>query len=371
MKQIGVALSLTVLTVLLSAANDLTTSRRQLAEQQRIIQLKRQKIEQLKRQEYSASQHLGQIQEQVEVAETKKRDSEYRKELAERQVAASEAALRQVKTKLERQVDLTRDRLRDMYLFRPAHTIQAVLAASDMSSLLQRLAYFRYIARHDSALIDNFKQVQVEVAALKQRQELKRSEFELASREFEVQKIDLEHKETLQASYLSRLRTEKRLNEQELARMEQESQRIAAMLRRMTANRPHTPRRGTGRFVWPVAGTQTSPFGYRHHPIFGRQIFHSGLDLGAASGTPIHAADSGTVVESGWRGGYGKMVIIDHGGGLATLYGHCSVLYVSSGQTVGKGQRIAAVGSTGYSTGPHLHFEVRQNGNPVDPRGWL
>lgn len=369
--QRAVAYGLAAVTVLLSAANDLATSRRQLAEQQRIIQLKRQKIEELKRQENTASWHLGQIQQQVEVAETKKRDSEYRKQLAEKQVAASEAALRQVRAKLARQVDLTCERLRDMYMFRPAHTIQAILAASDMSSLLQRLAYFRYIARHDSSTIANFKHVQAEVTALKHRQEQKKAEFEVASREFEEQKIELEHKETLQASYLARLRTEKRLNEQELARMEQESQRIAAMLRRMTASRPNTPRRGTGRFVWPVNAVTTSNFGYRHHPIFGRQIFHSGMDLGAASGTPIYAADSGTVIEAGWGSGYGKMVIIDHGGGLATLYGHCSALYVSSGQTVTKGQKIAAVGSTGYSTGPHLHFEVRQNGNPVDPRGWL
>ena len=130
--------------------------------------------------------------------------------------------------------------------------------------------------------------------------------------------------------------------------------------------------KSSGSFTWPATvRTITSEFGNRLHPIQKVWKFHSGIDIGAGSGTSIFAADGGTVSMSGTNGGYGKCVIIDHGGGLQTLYGHCSALLVSAGTKVSKGQVIAKVGSTGDSTGPHLHFEVRKNGTAVNPHNYL
>jgi murein DD-endopeptidase MepM/ murein hydrolase activator NlpD len=114
-----------------------------------------------------------------------------------------------------------------------------------------------------------------------------------------------------------------------------------------------------------------SGFGYRVHPIYGTVLLHTGDDLAADSGDPIRAAADGVVVSAGWLGGYGNATVIDHGGGLATLYGHQSALLVTAGQHVVKGQVIGRVGCTGSCTGPHLHFEVRINGNPVDPTPYL
>lgn len=128
---------------------------------------------------------------------------------------------------------------------------------------------------------------------------------------------------------------------------------------------------GTGSMIWPVNGTVTSGYGYRVHPILGRRILHTGIDIAASSGTAIWAADGGRVVYATWVDGYGNTVAIDHGGGIATLYAHQSSMAVSYGQSVKKGQVVGYVGSTGYSTGPHLHFEVRVNGTPVDPMGYL
>ena len=118
-------------------------------------------------------------------------------------------------------------------------------------------------------------------------------------------------------------------------------------------------------YIWPVLGPVTSPFGWR----WGRM--HEGIDIGAGSGTPIRAAAAGTVIHAGWLGGYGNLTVIDHGGGVATAYGHQSGLAAGSGAFVAQGQVIGYVGSTGYSTGPHLHFEVRVNGVPQDPLGYL
>ena len=124
---------------------------------------------------------------------------------------------------------------------------------------------------------------------------------------------------------------------------------------------------GHGSFSWPVTGTITSPFGWRSNPFGGSPEFHQGLDIAAPTGTTVTAAAGGTVIMAQWYGGYGNYILIDHGGGYSTGYGHLSAIYVSNGQGVKRGQAIGAVGSTGASTGPHLHFEVRIDGKPVDP----
>jgi len=151
--------------------------------------------------------------------------------------------------------------------------------------------------------------------------------------------------------------------------LQSDSDQITALLKKIAGSgtAPH----GNGVLGWPVNGNVTSGFGYRMHPIFHVMKMHTGVDISAGMGTPIKAAAAGTVIFGGWRGGYGQAVIISHGNGLATLYAHQSKLLVSVGDKVKRGEVIGKVGSTGYSTGPHLHFEVRVGGNPVDPMGYL
>jgi murein DD-endopeptidase MepM/ murein hydrolase activator NlpD len=135
---------------------------------------------------------------------------------------------------------------------------------------------------------------------------------------------------------------------------------------------PSTATAGGGGLIPPLDSIRvTSPFGYRIHPIYGTSILHTGVDLAASEGTPIHAAGSGVVVSAGWMSGYGNTAVIDHGGGLATLYAHQSVLIASAGSRVSQGQTIGRVGCTGSCTGPHLHFEVRVNGSPVNPMPYI
>ena len=121
--------------------------------------------------------------------------------------------------------------------------------------------------------------------------------------------------------------------------------------------------------TWPAPGIYriTSPFGYRIHPILNTKKLHTGIDIGVPQGTKIVAAQSGTIIYSDWYGGYGMVIMIDHGGGIVTLYGHNSKLIAKVGQKVDKGDAVSLSGTTGLSTGPHLHFEVRVNGQYVDP----
>lgn len=126
-----------------------------------------------------------------------------------------------------------------------------------------------------------------------------------------------------------------------------------------------------GQLLWPVSGPITSPFGMRMHPVYGRPILHAGMDIAAAQGTTIAAAADGRVIVAGTQGDCGKMVAIDHHGGLSTIYCHMSQIFVGVGQDVQRGQAIGAVGMTGDATGPHVHFQVMQDGHPVDPMSFL
>jgi murein DD-endopeptidase MepM/ murein hydrolase activator NlpD len=153
--------------------------------------------------------------------------------------------------------------------------------------------------------------------------------------------------------------------------------RNLARARALAAQRSHISiaRPSTSRFLWPTDGHFTSPFGWRMHPIFHDMRFHAGIDIGAPIGTPVWAADAGTVIYAGYASGYGTLVLVSHGTvngkDLTTGYAHMSELDVSVGQAVGRGQQVGRVGNEGNSTGPHLHFEVRLDGNPVDPLGWV
>ncbi len=172
------------------------------------------------------------------------------------------------------------------------------------------------------------------------------------------------------ASQVAQMEDLSAAEESQLESLIQQRQRELAAQRRaagITGGGGEEAPGGPGSFSWPVTGTITSPFGWRSNPFGGSPEFHQGLDIAAPSGTTVTSAAGGNVIMAQWYGGYGNYVLIDHGGGYSTGYGHLSAIYVSNGQSVKRGQAIGAVGSTGASTGPHLHFEVRIDGKPVDP----
>jgi murein DD-endopeptidase MepM/ murein hydrolase activator NlpD len=166
---------------------------------------------------------------------------------------------------------------------------------------------------------------------------------------------------------LSQLTEAERQEAGEIDALQAVSAQLADSIRAAQARDATSPTQtpSSAGLIWPVQGPITSPFGWR----WGRM--HEGIDIGVGYGTPIHAAASGTVIYCGWESGYGNLTVIDHGGNLATAYGHQSSIAVSCGQQVAQGEVIGYVGCTGHCFGPHLHFEVRVNGNPVDPLGYL
>jgi murein DD-endopeptidase MepM/ murein hydrolase activator NlpD len=273
------------------------------------------------------------------------------------------------------------DRLIELYKTREASELEILLQAQSFSDLLDQLDYFRAIGEHDKAIVDEIKRIQIEVRAA--RVETGRIKAEVAeatavlAEKTEAQRAAREQLLARQAALsaaredrqgmLAGIREERHEDQEDLEQMQAASAAIAAQIQAAQASAP--PPSGGGNpsaagFIWPVSGPITSGFGWR----WGRM--HEGIDISAACGTPIRAAAGGTVIYAGWMGGYGNLTIIDHGGGIATAYGHQSSIYVGGG-SVSQGQTIGAVGTTGFSTGCHLHFEVRVNGSPVDPLGYL
>jgi murein DD-endopeptidase MepM/ murein hydrolase activator NlpD len=268
-------------------------------------------------------------------------------------------------------------RLVSLYQHEPPDLLSIVLTSDGFDDLIDQLQLFSDIARRDREIADQLGRAQEEVRTTRRRtgalkQEVWEATRALADRateqrsvlgELVAQRSDLEQARAGKEALLDDVRASRHRHEEDLEAMLAASAGLATTIQAAQAAAPAETPSAAG-LVWPVHGVLTSGFG----PRWGRM--HEGIDIAAPTGTPIRSAAAGTVVFAGWAGGYGNLVVVDHGGGLATAYGHQSAIFVTAGH-VEQGRVLGAVGSTGNSTGPHLHFEVRISGAPVDPLGYL
>jgi murein DD-endopeptidase MepM/ murein hydrolase activator NlpD len=259
--------------------------------------------------------------------------------------------------------------------------LDLILASKGFEDFVTRLGFVKRLVDNDDDLVGDLTtarntvktqkhEVLVDtVAARKIRDDLKKRNDELLALKAQQQEAAAAAKADRKAknSALAKVETDIRAWQAQEAQLAAESQGLAGVINGLAGSGDGT---STGSMVWPTSGGVSSPFGWRIHPIFHVRKFHTGIDIGAGYGQPIVAADGGTVIYATWMSGYGNTTIIDHGGGISTLYAHQSRILITSGP-VTKGQVVGYVGSTGYSTGPHLHFEVRVSGNPVDPMGYF
>ena len=275
------------------------------------------------------------------------------------------------------------------YIAGPTAELDALLSAESFGDLAERYEYYQAGLEQDALLIDKIDGLRVETSD--KQAEIEEAEAELASAKAQLEKDrdELDAARAAKAAVLAQkqavidtkdglLATAQQQEEKlEVAqqRIQEDSSRIEALLQAResaTGGAPTGPLpTGGGSLAWPAVGSVTSPYGYRIHPIFGYSRLHTGVDIGAAYGSPVVAGGKGEVAFVGVMSGYGNVVVVDHGGGMATTYNHLSAFNVSTGESVSRGQVIAAVGCTGWCTGPHLHFEVRINGTPVDPMPYL
>ncbi|WP_287770722.1 M23 family metallopeptidase [Megasphaera sp.] len=339
----------------------------------------------------SVNDKLYAIQQQLEAAQRDYQAVANELKATEEKIAATQAELEKTRARLKVREGVFTKRVRDIYMHGQLSYLDVVLGAKDFSDFSNRLELLRRIIDADITLISDIRKERAAIETAKQELETQRARQAQLRDQAAAKRDEIESRRKEQQAILYQAQNDKAVAEQAYNEYQQSSQAIAEMLRQRAADRAaqaaaaaaqassgggggsdyYQPVSGSGAMIWPVNGVVTSPYGYRTHPIFGTTIYHSGIDIGVDYGTPVHAADGGVVVEAGWISGYGYAVIIDHGNGLSTLYGHNQELAVSEGQSVSQGQVIAYAGSTGNSTGPHVHFEVRANGDPVDPSAYL
>lgn len=258
------------------------------------------------------------------------------------------------KEMVEREKNLN-ERLVVMYKNGSVGFVDVLMGSNSISEFVANLEMIQKIYRNDINVLETLQSEHAELEEI--RADLKAKKVNLAEQKSQlaVEKAALDAKK-------------KELEKEEDALKEEADRLTAEIVKLMDANSPYVG----GEFEWPVPASRyiTSSYGNRLHPTLKVWKFHTGIDIGASSGKNIVAAASGKVIMSTWYGGYGNFVMIDHGGGIVTCYGHASKLIAKKGDIVKRGQVIALVGSTGRSTGPHLHFEVRVNGDYVNPMNY-
>lgn len=276
----------------------------------------------------------------------------------------------QAEEKYDQQRELFKTRLRVMYENSGSSYIEALAQSKTIVDFFDRLELISLIAKKDKNLI-------VDLNTAKQDIEYKKK---LKSDEKDSkQKTATDIQKSANVLQVSRANIDAQIRtiDTKLRQLTAQEDELLRKANELTSQIRALQRNGGkyagGSMVWPVpsSGNVTSPFGNRLHPILRVYRMHTGIDISASSGVSILSANKGTVILAGWQSGYGNTLIIDHGGGIATLYAHCSALLVGVGQEVEAGSVVAKVGSTGLSTGPHLHFEVRVNGELADPLGYV
>ncbi|HEX3622375.1 MAG TPA: peptidoglycan DD-metalloendopeptidase family protein [Acidimicrobiales bacterium] len=351
---------------------------------------------------------IGAVQSQLDAAQTKLTAVEAQQRAVQARLDDTRQQLDAAKAELSRQAIAAYTGQSEA-----ANYASMLLGSSSIGDLASKRSYIRAVVGSQSDTIATTEHLRDQVSDLDKQVAASRDEAQGARDLVAGQKATLQVSRDAQATARSQVQAEIDQNDQlraqvvarkdefqaQLDTLEQQSAAIGETLRQRAAAQAAAdaaaststtvagssgsgassapkaaaaPSKAPGRLLIPVAGAPiTSPFGYRIHPIFGTSLLHTGIDYGADEGTPIRAAADGVVVSAGWIDGYGNATILDLGGGIAVLYGHQSAFKVSAGQKVTQGQTIGLVGCTGNCTGPHVHFEVRVNGNPVDPTGYI
>ena len=366
------------------------------------IKDKKEAVNQKKEQKEAIQEEIKKVD--LEIVEIQDNISELgdKLEVKKQEIADSEEKLEEANEKKEDQYEATKARMVQMYKNQKIGYIQIVFSSNNFWNAINRVEYVKRISRKDHSILDEYK---LQIKAIEEQKkviEKERNELDMLQKEEIAKNEQLEATRDKKEAAIEKLAAEEGKLKSEIVNLEEISENLKSEIQELTRQLEEEARRKReeeerrkqaasssssasnsgskiptqyvgGTFMWPVPGNYRVSSGYvdRTSPIFGTAEFHTGIDIPANYGTSVVAAADGVVITAGWVNGYGNTVMISHGSGLVTLYGHNSSLVVSKGDFVTKGQTIAKVGSTGYSTGNHCHFEVRLNGDHVDPNTYL
>ena len=348
------------------AAPSLPAKQEELRGVQRQLDTERQRLQQTRRRERRMLDQVKRLDRQLDATEDRLVRLGGSLRGARMRSAAAAAALARAEMALARRRSLLAGRLRDIHRYGRAGYLDVVLGAASFPEFVARARMVRAIVRSDARMIDAYTTDRDRTAALREDLIVEQQRLQALLEETEERRLQIADQATAKREALQAVVRERTASERAIRDLEEDSAALEALIQSLQSGASAGPRRSLSAFLLP-RGPVTSRFGFRRHPIFRLRQFHQGVDIAAPRGSQVLAASDGKVLFASWYGGYGKLVILDHGGGTSTLYGHLSAILVKPGQVVARGQRIGNVGSTGYSTGPHLHYEVRQNGRPIEP----
>jgi len=328
-----------------------------------------QKLHEARKKAEAAESVLHEIKSKLNATQTQLTHSQ--KDLKKTQNKIQECATKLVQTKSQQELmeDEAGRRLREIYEGERIGLVEMIFEVTSLQTLLDLFYYQQRIADADRQMLEQLRANAAALAAKKNQLGSKKTILGDLITQIALKAMELTKKKDTQEQIADRLRSDVKFYEEAERQLAIESHQLEHQIVDMCDKGGGTA--GSGTFSMPLHAAITSPFGWRTHPIFGVKKFHTGIDIAGPNHSEIRAADSGTVVFTGVYGGYGRVVILSHGKGMATLYAHMSRAAVSQGANVHKGEIIGYEGTTGFSTGPHLHFEVRKDGKPNNPLNYV
>ena len=344
-------------------------------------------IQDKQRQERSVTQQIGVLSQKISLTQQRANVVASKIKKLQNNIFTLARDIEKANKDIRTAQGVLKKRLIDIYKYGGVAEFNLLMSSQGAEDALANAYLLGRIADQDKKLINDLTERKRRLTMT--QEELRREQTKLKGQNDDLRQQNRELKSAADErnALLSKVRKDKALfiaQQQELMRASQEMQSAIKKLlaekqrlreeerrKRGAAARPSTIYYKGGRLMWPVQGTINSPFGTRVHPVFKTKITHTGIDIGAPKGAPVGAAEAGEVLYTGWMRGYGQVVVIDHGGNLTTVYAHLSKIETSENARVKRGSVIGRVGSTGITTGNHLHFEVRVNGNAVNPMNYL
>jgi len=339
-------------------------------QKQRVTQ---EKIRRLKTLEKAEKSKLSKNQRKLEQASNSLQHSQKQYSTLEAQIAQLERDLTSSVAEFNNANAGMRRRIRQVYKNQRTGMFELIFTAKDLNSLLDVVYFEKIVLKKDYARMMSVKAKSQKIAMMKKDMQNKKFALAQSIQNINSQQKNIKYAIAQNQNLINKYKTDRRSYEQAERELARQSASIQSMIARNKGD--SSIKVSSAGFMRPIGGRISSPFGWRTHPIFNSRTFHSGVDIAGPNKGSIRASNGGKVIYSGWYGGYGKVVILDHGTvngkPTTTLYAHMSSIKVGQGQYVKKGDVIGFEGTTGYSTGPHVHFEVRINGKPNNPLNYI
>ena len=352
-----------------SNLTDLQTQQQDLQDQ---IQQSHEELEEVQSQLSENLQQIEKLDEKIRESENEIEELDTQVKSLQEEIAGIQSQLDVAQKNYEKQKDIMENRLVAIYEAGDTKYLDVLLNSSNISEFLSNYYLITEIASVDKDLLDEVEAEKKEIELAKQKLEKNQESLAVALQTQTKTTTVLQNTKALRGNYISRLSDEEKAKQEQIDEMTEQYEAVNNQILELAVQGLDSVYIG-GELAWPVPGYTkiTSNYGMRVHPITGQYKLHTGVDISAPIGANFVAANDGIVTKAEYNTAYGNMVIIDHGGGISTLYAHGSEILVTVGQTVKKNDAILKVGSTGYSTGPHAHFEVRINGVVTDPLPYI